>query len=161
MSGNPTYDTWGTAGGSAGYGTVSNSTYYSNGLWIGTTGDPVISGIIGDYLLPALTVWAWDAGDDHKQGQSSKFDFEIVWCASNSCAGLNPSDPDEGVNFIYYPDYPVVNESATVTLTAAQQSVIQQNALNSLKLAFSGYNVTVGQGRQAQIPYTSWVNIRA
>jgi len=71
-SGNPTYDTWGTSGGSAGFGVISNISYTSNGLWSGTTGDPVISSVIGDDLLEALNLWVWGHGEGSgdKQGQS-------------------------------------------------------------------------------------------
>ena len=73
-NGNPKYDTWGTLGGSAAYGVLSNSSYSSNGLWVGTTGDPVISGIIGDDLLVALSPWGWGSGEGgaggDEQGQA-------------------------------------------------------------------------------------------
>jgi hypothetical protein len=71
-TGSPTYDTWGTAGGSAGYGVLSNSAYFANDLWIGTTGDPVISGMIGNLLPVANDNWPWGTGGgagDH-EGQA-------------------------------------------------------------------------------------------
>jgi hypothetical protein len=48
----PTYDTWGTAGGSAGYGVLPNSTYFANNVWFGRTGDSVIAGLEGDPMVP-------------------------------------------------------------------------------------------------------------
>ena len=33
-TGTPTYERWGTAGGTSGYGVVSNSSYSSTGLWV-------------------------------------------------------------------------------------------------------------------------------
>lgn len=71
-TGNPTYDTWGTTGGSAAYGVLSNSSYFANQLWVGTTGDPVISGMTGDTLQTANTNWPWGTGGgagDH-EGQA-------------------------------------------------------------------------------------------
>jgi hypothetical protein len=73
-NGNPTYETWGTAGGLDAYGVLSNSSYYSNGLWVGTSPDPVIEGMIGDGLEVALSPWGWGqaggtAGGD-QQGQA-------------------------------------------------------------------------------------------
>ncbi|MGA8431385.1 MAG: hypothetical protein WB729_16300 [Candidatus Sulfotelmatobacter sp.] len=55
-----------------GYGVVSNSSYGANSLWVGTTGDPVISGIIGNNLLVALNAWVWGSaeGTGDKRGQS-------------------------------------------------------------------------------------------
>jgi hypothetical protein len=55
-TGNPTYDTWGTAGGTAGYGVLSNETYFA-GVWVGTAGDPVIEGVEGEPLEEAFTAW--------------------------------------------------------------------------------------------------------
>ena len=69
-TGTPTYDTWGTSGGSAGYGVVSNSSYYSHGLWFGTTGDPVIAGVIGDVMFDALGPWPFSGGGAPDQNSS-------------------------------------------------------------------------------------------
>lgn len=66
-SGSATYDTWGTTGGSAGYGVLSNSTYFANGLWVGTTGDPVIAGVIGDTESDAPDVYADHGGTPQNQ----------------------------------------------------------------------------------------------
>jgi hypothetical protein len=69
---NATYDTWGTSGGSAGYGVISNSSYFANSLWFGVTGDPVISGVTGDTVQTANTNWPWGTGGgagDH-EGQA-------------------------------------------------------------------------------------------
>jgi hypothetical protein len=52
----------GTAGGSAGYGVLSNSVYFANDLWVGTTGDPLISGMIGNLLPVANDNWPWGTG---------------------------------------------------------------------------------------------------
>jgi len=69
-NGNATYDTWGTAGGSAGYGVLSNSTYFANGLWVGTTGDPVIAGVIGDTESDAPDVYPNHGGTPQNQGSA-------------------------------------------------------------------------------------------
>ena len=71
-TGTPTYDTSGTAGGTSGYGVVSNSSYSSTGLWVGTTGDPVISTIVGIPLDIAATTWASDGGTEQGQGSASR-----------------------------------------------------------------------------------------
>jgi hypothetical protein len=67
---NPTYDTWGTAGGSAGYGVVSNTTHFANNLWFGTTGDPVSSGVIGDTESDAPGVYPDHGGTPQNQGSA-------------------------------------------------------------------------------------------
>lgn len=48
---------------------LSNSTYFASGLWIGTTGDPVISGIMGDTESDAPSLYPDPGGTP--QGQSS------------------------------------------------------------------------------------------
>jgi hypothetical protein len=105
--------------------------------------------VLGDYLFPALNLWSWGSGVGNKQKQSqpSEFDFEIVWCSHGSCSGLDRTSPDQDVNFTYY-QFPTTGQPVSVPLTSAQQDVIKQNALNSLRLAFSAYNVSVNQGRQ-------------
>ncbi|HYM79487.1 MAG TPA: choice-of-anchor D domain-containing protein [Candidatus Dormibacteraeota bacterium] len=66
-NGSPTYDTWGTAGGGAGYGVVSNSKYFA-GLWAGVGGDPVIEQVMGTPMEEAFTPWPDPAGGAPNNG---------------------------------------------------------------------------------------------
>jgi uncharacterized protein YjdB len=68
-NGDPTYDSWGTSGGSAGYGVLSNSTYFANSLWVGTD-QPVITGMIGDDMFIAPSVYSNSGGTPQKQSSS-------------------------------------------------------------------------------------------
>lgn len=78
-TGAPTYDTWGTSGGSAAYGVLSNSTYFANDLWVGTAGDPVISGLTGDPLPQADSVYANHAGTSQQQSSGRPNLMLVGW----------------------------------------------------------------------------------
>jgi hypothetical protein len=67
-SANATYDTWGTAGDSAGYGVLSNSTYTNNNIWVGDASTSVISGVLGSPLVTADDdEWAYPGGRTHRK----------------------------------------------------------------------------------------------
>jgi hypothetical protein len=69
-NGNATYDSWGTSGGTSGFGVLADSTYYGHGLWVGTTADPVVAGVMGDIMFDALGPWAWSGGGSPEQHSS-------------------------------------------------------------------------------------------
>ena len=70
-SDNATYDTWGTAGGSAGYGVLSNASYFA-GLWYGVGGDPVFEGMVGQPEEEAFTAWPDPDGGAPNNGGSKQ-----------------------------------------------------------------------------------------
>jgi hypothetical protein len=91
-SDNATYDTWGTAGGSSGYGVLSNSSYFANDLWLGTAGGPVISGMTGEPLQTANTNWPWGNGGgagDHEGQAIGPPALKLQ--ATSDCTEPNPS----------------------------------------------------------------------
>jgi hypothetical protein len=74
--GNPTYDTWGTVGGSAGYGVVSNETFVgetqlTGSVWVGDTLG-TLADLVGDPLIQAPGDWSFGLGNGagNKTGQS-------------------------------------------------------------------------------------------
>jgi hypothetical protein len=76
-NGSPTYDTWGTVGGSAAYVVASKETYVgetqlSSDLWIGSSVGLGIAGLMGDPLIQAPGDWSFGAanGAGNKTGQS-------------------------------------------------------------------------------------------
>jgi hypothetical protein len=78
-TGAPTYDAWGTAGGSAAYGVLSNSTYFANNLWFGTTGAPVIAALDGDPVFAAPQIYSNDGGTPQKQSSSDPNLMLVGW----------------------------------------------------------------------------------
>ena len=69
-TGTPTFDTWGTSGGSAGYGVLSYSTYWANGVWFGVGGDPVPEGVVGEPLGDAGGPYPFAGGNGPGQHAS-------------------------------------------------------------------------------------------
>jgi hypothetical protein len=96
-TGTPTYDTWGTTGGSAVYGVVSNSTYWTTGVWFGVGGDPVIEGVEGNSLQSAPTHWAATGGTEQHQGSS---DPGLVLVAFQDCHKVSSTNI-----FVRFPAY--------------------------------------------------------
>jgi len=94
-NGNATYDPWSTVGGATGYGVVSNSTYWVNGLWVGTGGDPVIEEIAGNPLDSATSSWPSGqvtGGGGNVQGQShSPLPQIVTFLPSHLGAPPNPA----------------------------------------------------------------------
>jgi Bacterial Ig-like domain (group 2)/IPT/TIG domain/Abnormal spindle-like microcephaly-assoc'd, ASPM-SPD-2-Hydin/Galactose oxidase, central domain len=68
---NPSYDAWGTTGGSAAYGVLSNATYFA-GLWIGVGSDPVIEGMVGQPMEENSTPWPDPDGGAPNNGGSKQ-----------------------------------------------------------------------------------------
>jgi hypothetical protein len=68
-TGTPTSDAWGTAGGSAGYSVLSNSTYITNGLWVGVGGTAVVAELKGDLMDVGLTDYAYSGGNEARQNK--------------------------------------------------------------------------------------------
>jgi hypothetical protein len=69
-SDNATYDTWGTIGGSAGYGVLSNASYWINGTWMGIGDTAIIEGLVGNTLGDASGPYTFSGGNGHDQGAS-------------------------------------------------------------------------------------------
>ncbi len=93
-----------------------------------------------------LPPWSEVAMDGTRE--SSKFDFELVWCQNGICSDRTDEQgqQDKDVAFTYYQDNPQNAPNPFVNLTSAQIQTIQFNTLNALKLAFAPYNVHVGAG---------------
>ena len=89
---------WGTAGGSAGYGVLSNSTYFANGVWFGTTGDPVIAGLEGDPEVDAPQVYSDHGGTPQKQ---SSADPGLQLVGVSDCTVPDPATSGEAIYYRY------------------------------------------------------------
>jgi hypothetical protein len=85
-SANPTYDTWGTAGGSSGYGVISNASYFA-GLWYGVDGDPVLEAIVGEPKEDAFLAWPEPGGGGTNNGGSKQ--AVIYHFVPQAITGLN------------------------------------------------------------------------
>ena len=77
-TGTPTYDSWGTAGGSAGYGVLSNSTHFAGGLWFGTAGDPAFAGMVGDTESDAPSDYGPHGGTPQNQSSAPPANLMLV-----------------------------------------------------------------------------------
>jgi Glucodextranase, domain B/IPT/TIG domain/PQQ-like domain len=119
---------------------------WSLGNWFGAVGDPVLARFTGPLLALADSDYPFLNGD--AEGQSaSKFEIAIVWCVNTLCANVSTLTPDVDIPFTYFQDNPLAQPNPpTVRLTPAQIMTIKRNGLNALQLAFSAYNVTVGEG---------------
>jgi IPT/TIG domain/Glucodextranase, domain B/Bacterial Ig-like domain (group 2) len=129
---------------------LQGAQYYGNGLWLGISGDPELAEMQGGFMDWVSTAWAWLTGSKSGGRTQPRYDLELVWCTNGLCATLNDPDlttgqKDQDVAFSIRADDPPHN---TTALTASQTNVIQQNAVNAFKLAFTAYNVNTGAGRQ-------------
>jgi outer membrane protein assembly factor BamB len=126
---------------SAALASLEGANYFGNSLWVGLTGDPVMSEFQGIFLLPAAGPWPFPLGNDANGDTPRQFDLELVWCLNNICSNLQ----DQNVDF----SYRSVNlPHPSSTLTSANAQTIQQAALNAFQTAFHSYKAQIGSGKQ-------------
>ena len=108
--------------------------------WLGPVSGSIAM-FVGPDPLYALSSYPFFRGDLGNDGSSPQFDFELVFCAKGSCSDLPETNQD--VTYYVQADDP---PHTTITLTSAQQNVIEQNAKNAFQLAFANYNVKLNTG---------------
>jgi hypothetical protein len=99
--------------------------------------------VMGSYVDVASSVSAY-LGLGRGTRNASEFDFELVWCGLTSCPSFLQAT---NIDFSYYQANPA-KTPPTITLTSAQQNIVQLNALNALRAAFANYKVNTGVGHQ-------------
>lgn len=116
-------------------------TPWALGNWMG---DP--NGGLAEFAGPgtvlADSLWFSPNGNAESQNSSPNSDFGLVWCAQNGCSDLPDSNQD--VSYFIQADDP---PHTIINLTESQKRILQLNALNAFKLAFTPYRINVSSGR--------------
>jgi hypothetical protein len=96
-NGNPRYDTWGTAGGGAGYGVLSTASYTAENVWVGESATSVISGMIGSPLVTADdSGWAYSGGST-TGNNGSMIGCPCLWQTTNTSGSQDQARPIEPI----------------------------------------------------------------
>jgi hypothetical protein len=144
---------------------LQGTQYFSNALWVGETGDPVLAEFQGNFLVWAPVAFAAPLGNAELQ-RSPRLDFGLVWCLNGICGQQVDQNNDQVQNLVFTIAANNAPQSSFIILSPSQIDLIQKNAANAFRVAYSNFNVTIDTtGRQAahtayvageSLPFCGW-----